>query len=97
MKMDDDIMSAEEFFGEIDDSKSNLPRRRRQRGKSGVGDLFAKMKVKMVMRIYGVSRAKALAIIADRNGDQKATEPANDSSNTDEDNGFMTAEEFFSV
>ena len=95
MKMDDDIMSAEEFFGEIDDSKTNPPSRRHQRGKSGADDLFTKMKVKMVMRIYGVSRAKALEIIADRNGDQKAVESANDSSNTNEDGGFMTAEEFF--
>ena len=97
MKMDDNIMSAEEFFGEVDDSKSNLPRRRRQRGKSSSDDLFAKMKVKMVMRIYGVSRAKALEIITDRNGEQKAVESVNDNSNTDEDDGFMTAEEFFSV
>ena len=97
MKTDDEIMSAEEFFGEIDEGKKNVSRRSRVRGKSAADDLFAKMKVKMVMRIYGVSRAKALAIIADRNGDQKAVESANDSSNTNEGGGLMTAEEFFGV
>ena len=91
MKKDVEFISAEEFFGEIDETKNNSPRNRRPRGKSGADDLFAKMKVKMVMRIYGVSRAKALEIIADRNGDQKAVESANDSSNTNEDGGFMTA------
>ena len=57
-------MTAEEFFGEIDNGKSS--RTGRTRGKKTEEDLFAKMKVKMVMRIYGVSRSKALEIIAGR-------------------------------
>ena len=95
MKKDVEFISAEEFFGENDETKNNSPRRSRPRGKPGADDFFTKAKVKMVMRIYGVSRAKALEIIAERNGDQKAVESTNDSSNTNEGDGLMTAEEFF--
>ena len=94
MKMDNEIISAEEFFGEID--KNSSPRCC-QNGKSAADGLFAKMKVKMVMRIYGVSRAKALEIIAGRNSEHKANRAANDSSSLNGDDGFMTAEEFFGV
>ena len=66
MVKDDEIMSAEEFFGGIDNGKKNSSRTRRTRGKKAAEDLFTKLKVKMVMRIYGVSRARALEIIAGR-------------------------------
>ena len=76
METDDDIMSAEEFFGGIVDGKK-VPRKRRSRGKKPEA-LFAAVKVKMVMRIYGVSRAQALEIIAKRESEAKAAEKEND-------------------
>ena len=56
------MMSAEEFFGEP--RKHNAPvRRGRARGRRVDKDLLAELKLKMVMRIYKVSRARAAAII----------------------------------
>ena len=60
------MTSAEEFFRGIDSGERPTPRKSRTRGKPSSDDLFAKVKTKMVMRIYGVSRAKALEIIAAR-------------------------------
>ena len=59
--------------------------------------LFAAVKVKMVMRIYGVSRAKALEIIARREDEKKAAEGKGADRSTAEgrDGEFMSAEEFF--
>ena len=76
METDDDIMSAEEFFGGLTDGKK-APRKCRSRGKKPEA-LFAAVKVKMVMRIYGVSRAKALEIIAKRESEAKAAEKENE-------------------
>ena len=72
METDDDIMSAEEFFGELTGGKK-IPRKCRSRGKRPEA-LFAAVKEKMVMRIYGVSRAQALEIIAKRESEAKAAE-----------------------
>ena len=72
METDDDIMSAEEFFGEIGELKK-APRKCRSRGKTPE-TLFAAVKAKMVMRIHGVSRAQALEIIARREAEKKAPE-----------------------
>jgi len=72
METDDDIMSAEEFFGGITEGRKTH-RKCRSRGKKPEA-LFAAVKVKMVMRIYGVSRAQALAIIARREGETGAAE-----------------------
>ena len=66
MANDDEIMTAEEFFGEIDNVETRPPRICRPRRKKSENDLFSKIKVKMVMRVYGVSRTKALKIIAER-------------------------------
>ena len=96
MTKDDEIMSAEEFFGEIDTGKKNPSRTRSSRGKKTAEDLFTKMKVKMVMRIYGVSRARALEIIATR-GDANSPENAkapDGRSETDTDE-LISAEDFF--
>ena len=97
MVKDDEIMSAEEFFGGIDKGKKNSSRTCRTHGKKTAEDLFAKTKVKMVMRIYGVSRAKALAIIAEREAaktaeDGKAQE---DGKKGDADEILLSAEDFF--
>ena len=67
MNDDDDIMTAEEFFGEIDDAETRPSRPCRPRGRRSAKDLFSKIKESMVMRVYGVSRDKAKKIIADRN------------------------------
>ena len=91
METDDDIMSAEEFFGEINGGKKT-PRKCRSRGKKPEA-LFAAVKVKMVMRIYGVSRAKALEIIAKREGEKKAE--ASEDIEREEPGRLMSAEEFF--
>ena len=66
MKNDDEIMTAEEFFGGIESDKGrgsmSSPRRRRGRAKN----TFADIKARMVMRIYGVTREKAEKIISER-------------------------------
>ena len=64
MNDDDDIMTAGEFFGEIDDAETRPCRPRRR--KPG-NDIFSKIKESMVMRVYGVSHDKAKKIIAERN------------------------------
>ena len=94
---DDEIMSAEEFFGEVDVGKRNSPRTRSSRGKTSAEDLFTKMKVKMVMRIYGASCAKALEIIAVGDAAKAAENgKAQDvRSETDDDDELLSAEEFF--
>ena len=66
MNDDDEIMTAEEFFGGIESDRGlgsmSSPRRRRGRAKK----TFADIKARTVMRIYGVTRAKAEKIIAER-------------------------------
>ena len=54
---------------DLDDTPS---RKTRPRGKRKPDDLFADVKVKMVMRINGVSRAKALEIISARAAEKAA-------------------------
>lgn len=95
METDDDIMSAEEFFGEIGEPKK-APRKCRSRGKKPE-TLFAAVKVKMVMRIYGVSRARALEIIAKRESEASAAEGEGADRSTAEgrDGEFMSVREFF--
>ena len=97
MTKDDEIMSAEEFFGESDNGKKNPSHTCRTRGKKKTEDLFTKMKVKMVMRIYGVSRAKAFEILAARDaakaaGNGKSLAVGNKG---DADETLMSAEDFF--
>ena len=90
-------MSAEEFFGEIDNGKKNPSRTHRSRGTKTAEDLFTKMKVKMVMRIYGVSRARALEIIAARDAAKAAVNGESRSGGKNDDTGetLMSAEDFF--
>ena len=91
METDDDIMTAEEFFGEIGEPKKAL-RKCRSRGKKPEA-LFAAVKVKMVMRIYGVSRAKALEIIVQRENEKNAAAP--EGNDREEPGRLMSAREFF--
>lgn len=94
METDDDIMTAEEFFGGFDETKKT-PRKSRARGKRPEA-IFAAVKVKMVMRIHGVSRAQALEIIARREAGKKAEveEVAREQSGCHGE-GLMSAREFF--
>ena len=98
----DDVMSAEEFFfDEIDGDgpKVNIPRRAgRRRAKDSQKDLFGDIKARMVMRIYGVSKARALDIIAGRADEREALESAKGGDlprRGEPDGELMTAEEFF--
>lgn len=97
MVKDDEIMSAEEFFGGIDNGKKNSSRTCRTRGKKAAEDLFTKIKVKMVMRIYGVSRTRALEIIAGREAAKSAAtaKVQEDGKQGDTDKELLSAEDFF--
>ena len=98
---DDDMMSADEFFGEefLDDSpKDKSPQRTgRRRTKKAQKDILGDIKARMVMRIYGVSKARALDIIAGRAGEREALEAAKggDRGRGESDDGLMSAEDFF--
>ena len=100
----DDVMSAEEFFADEifgDGPKDKSPRRAgRRRAKEAQKDILGDIKVRMVMRIYGVPKARALAIIAGRADERAALEAAKkgggDLLGDGESNGeFMSAEGFF--
>ena len=96
----DDYIDAEEVFGISKKKKKNAPvRRSRTRGKGADKDLFAELKLKMVMRIYNVSRVRAAAIIAGRAGERQALEEAREAKRTRCLNGdeTMTAEDFFNL
>ncbi len=74
---------------DLDDTPS---RKARPRGKRKPDDLFADVKVKMVMRIHGVSRAKALEIIS-AYAAEKAAGDGEEARPRDE--RIMSADEFF--
>ena len=97
---DDDIMTAEEFFGGIQSDRGlgsmSSPRGRRGRAKK----TFAEIKARMVMRIYGVTRAKAEKIISERAAAKTEAGAAAKAAGAAEDCGLgdvdlMSAEEFF--
>ena len=96
MNDDDKIMTAEEFFGGIESDRGlgsmSFPRRTKK--------TFADIKARMVMRIYGVTRAKAERIISDRAAEKvavlaaaKAPGAVDDCASDDDE--LMSAEEFF--
>ena len=100
MNDDDEIMTAEEFFGELEGERgegcSGGSRPRKRRAKS----TFEDIKARMVMRIYGVTRAKAERIISDRAAEKvavlaaaKAPGAVDDCASDDDE--LMSAEEFF--
>ena len=94
MEEDDDIMTAEEFFGISEKSAGRTRRKGRSRGKKKGEALLAEVKVKMVMRIHGISRQKALEMIAAREAEKKVAageEPRGEN----EAGEFMSAAEFF--
>lgn len=67
MTNDDELMTAEEFFGGMNTDRREEVRSHRP-SRTVIDGVFSKAKEKMVMRIYGVSRAKAHKIIAAREG-----------------------------
>ena len=100
MNDDDKIMTAEEFFDGVQSDKgvgrSISPRPQKSRAKN----TFADIKARMVMRIYGVTRAKAERIISDRAAEKvavlaaaKAPGAVDDCASDDDE--LMSAEEFF--
>ena len=98
---DKTTISDDELFFE-EKSGTKVPARKGMgRGKKSSNDLFAEVKVKMVMRVYGVTKARALEILADR-ADEKDTPPAPDGDanvvdDNDDDVKFLPASELFSV
>ena len=100
MKNDNELMSAEEIFGELAYEKKAPVRKGRRRAKKSANDLFAEIKVKMVMRIYGVTKARALEIIADRT-EENNTPPAPDGADAADDNDddvkFLPESEFIGI
>ena len=93
-----DLITAEEFFGGISKTERTPDKTSRRRRKRPTTDLFEETKLRMVMRINGVSRAKALEIIADRAKKPPRGDDSGDcaaSSDDDDDDGTMSAEEFF--
>ena len=93
---DSTMMSAAEFFGDVEKPETPVRKGRSRGKKSSAKDLFAELKVKMVMRIYGVSRKRALAIIAGRTGEKMQPERGNEPTRKD-DGGVMSAEDFFGL
>ena len=94
---DETIMSAEEFFGEVEKDKAPV-RMGKARGKGSRTDLFSELKVKMVMRIYGVSKKRALEIIDGRAVAKRAHESGNGNdgrASGKDEGGFMSAKDFF--
>ena len=85
-------VSSDDWFADIERQDKVPPRKGRSRRKKSMSDIFAELKVKMVMRIYGVPRARALEIIAARESARKAAEKAESSSADDE---LMDAGTFF--
>ena len=96
MKNDDELMAAEEFFG-VKEIKDVRPRGARPRcAKKSAQDPLAEIKVKMVMRIYNVSRTRALEMIAGRDAEKKALEAGAASERAEDDGGgLMSAADFF--
>ena len=80
MDNDMEMISAEEFFGEIEEDGQRIPngntRKSKKKAKTSAQNSFAKIKVKMVMRIYGVSQVRAVEIIAGRAAERQEIERA---------------------
>ena len=85
-------IDAEEFFDEMEKGGKVPVQKSKDRRKRSEKNRFAEIKVKMVMRIYGVSRVRALEIIAEREAARKAAEKAESGS---ADGELMDAGAFF--
>ena len=85
-------IDAEEFFDGLEKSGKVPVQKSKDSRKRSEKNLFVEIKVKMVMRIYGVSRVRALEIIAERESACKAAEKAESNS---ADGELMDAGAFF--
>jgi len=98
MDNDMEMISAEEFFGEIEEADQCIPngntRKSKKKAKTSAQNSFARIKVKMVMRIYGVSRARALEIIAGRAAERQEIERARAKAQSGGKSGLAAAPEF---
>ena len=100
MKEDEELMTAEEFFGTEKSEKgancaSGLRQKKRRENKT-----FSDIKARMVMRIYRVTRAKAEKIISERAAAKTEAGAAAKAAGAAKDCGLgdvdlMSAEEFF--
>ena len=100
--VDDGMIKAEDWLEEDLLGDERAPETVRPAGKKrstkAKKDIFAEIKVRMVMRIYGVSKSRALEIIVGRAGEKKALEAAKDKTGKKENTGrLMSADEFFSL
>ena len=100
MNDDDKIMTAEEFFGGIESDRGMASMSTSRKRKGRAKKTFADIKARMVMRIYGVTRAKAERIISDRSAEKVAVlaaakAPGAVADCASDDDELMSAEEFF--
>ncbi len=91
MQNEIEMIDTEDIFDEMDRCGKVPVQKSKDRRKRSEKDIFAEIKVKMVMRIYGVARVEALEIIAARESARKAAEKAESSS---ADNELMDAGTF---
>lgn len=94
------LISAEDFFGKIEEKQDKAPARKgKTRGKKSMKDIFAELKIKMVMRIYGVSNTRAMEIIAGRADEKRKLEHEKDKAakakKGREDYRFLSSEDLF--
>ena len=71
---DDEMITIDDFdlFGEVIYHRPRpVARRREKKHNKQKKDALAEIKVKMVMRIYGVTRSRALEIIAERAAERR--------------------------
>ena len=92
MQNEIEMIDTEDIFDEMDRCGKVPVQKSKDRRKRSEKNLFAEIKVKMVMRIYAVVRARALEIIAAREAARKAAEKAESSS---ADGELMDAGAFF--
>lgn len=84
MQNEIEMIDTEDIFDEMDRCGKVPVQKSKDRRKRSVKNLFAEIKVKMVMRIYGVSRAQAIEIVTERESARKAAEKAESRSADDE-------------
>ena len=84
MQNEIEMIDTEDIFDEMDRCGKVPVQKSKDRRKRSGKNLFAEIKVRMVMRVYGVSRVQALEIIATRESARKAAEKAETSSANDE-------------
>ena len=92
MQNEIEMIDTEDIFDEMARCGKVPVQKSKDRRKRTGKNLFAEIKVKMVMRVYGVSRVQALEIIAARESARKAAEKAESNSANDE---LMDAGTFF--